>query len=120
MGSGKNYFEKIIRYLRRKRQPSVNDPVYLDDTTIEFQVRTEYYEKNFRIHYQDSELPFLESYHSTWDSESRPRGFHYRIWFVQENVPQGNRLVNIEDDRWFKNAEDVVHEIKRLCRNWRC
>ena len=110
-------FEKIEKHVRSKRtHPKIK---YLDDYTIEFTVETNFYDKYFRIHYQDS---ITESQNaSKWNGRCtfpRDRNQHYNVYFCQENVPMSGRFVTITGDRWFQTEEDVIDEIKRLCRNW--
>ena len=107
-------FSTILEHLSRKR-----DKVIIEENTdnfLQFTVKNKYFEKFFTVFYIDSETPkdFVPNL-----QRERPMYKYYYLDFEQENYPQDGNLVTITGWKWFHNEDEVISEIKRLCRNWR-
>lgn len=109
----KGRFGVIKDYLSRIRADEVN---VLEDTeyTFWFTLSNKVYgEKSFMVSYHCEENPYRSI------GGLPPPDAPYQLFFIQDYVWICKTFGTVSDVFWFENEDFVVHEIKRLKKNWR-
>lgn len=109
-------FRDILTHLKRKKKDKVTI-LKQKDNFLEFDVTNGYFDKDFQIFYFDAFTKKTKENRSL--VEQRQRGKHYYLVFWQENYIERGHFIDLSECEWFGTEDEVINEIKRLCRSWR-